>query len=641
MSPCTLFSATKDRQSFVKSLNTSAMESPVATTTCVEDKTPNNNFVQSTQSEMELIEQEASPIEANKSNRISEITNLSAEEEEALLRIDGDAEGADDEFNEDLLLAGSTDDESEAKAERDDDATAPNANAEKHQIVEECDSETVTSDEPQQSAQVSDSPSQVVESIYNDLINDLNNSSKSTIEVNGNIGEPNCDTSAANDPEFSALHASSSSESDIDSSNVPTHRPDDDSMVLSSQNQSNIAESSQIDASIANASHIAQHSESVAPWNDVEWDDTQIDENGISQMVDETQDERLSTDGPNESGYHEADFTNASNVFETSAVTTTTSTDIGVPKELTTNESDSNDAEMSELCGFAVESISADQQKLTLQDDCQISANGSVNDCGDTLQSTTTDLNNSECIDRSTAVEDADVNALWNTLPGSALNDEEQAENNEEQAENDEECSDGIDDRRGTASDEQNQEFVDDPSGDENQVELAIESKYDQQVPTTSEVDAVDVTTAVSTNHIQIDEVQLEKNSEELAETIADEQKENTFAADGDETDTNTGVNNEHIEEQQQPSIEGTEIIEHMEFVSGGSLLHSKIFIIFQFNLYSFLQRKVQQLSMSWMPSSFPMQNKLSRNNLMPMSLTRLRQTNRWKSIKSSETTKD
>lgn len=530
------------------------MESPIATTTCVEERTPNNNSVRSPHAEIEIIEQDALPIEANKSNRISEITNLSAEEEEALLRIDGDAEGANDEINEDLLLAGSTDDEDEVKAEADVDTTATNADAEKHQIVEECDTKTVTSDEPYQSAQISASPSEVVESIYNDLINDLNNSGKSTIEVNGNVDESNCDTSAASEPEFCALHASSSSESDIDneiaSRNVTTDHPDDDSIVLSSQHQSNLAESSQIDASIANASHVAQHSESVAPWNDVELDESQNDENGISQSVDATQD-----DGPNESGYHEADFTNASNVFEISAVTATISADIGVPVELTANVDDSNDAEMSELCGFVVESNSVDHQKPTLQDDCQVSANDSVRDVGETLQSTTTDLNNSEC--RSTSIGEFDVNALWNTLPGSELNDEEQAENNEEP-------SDGIVDRRVTASDEQNQEFVDDPSGNVNQVEMAIESEHEnQQVPATSEVDGVDVTMVVS-------EVRLEKSSEELVEAIAEKQEQNTFVAD--ETNIKCGETNEQNDAQQQAIIESTEFIERVESVCGGKI---------------------------------------------------------------------
>lgn len=202
-------------------------------------------------STMEIVEQNVTPnAAANKSHRVSEITNMSAEEEEALLKIDGDTEVNDDEFNEEMLLAGSTDDEDQPEAEFECELAAPNIEAENGQRVEQCDINPPAngnSDEKPQTAS-----DKVVESIYNDLTKNFDESRKSALAVN----ESGCTDTSTN--EFSALHASSSSDSDhateIDGELDASVEPANDTIVISSQEESNVVDSDDADSTYGNAS---------------------------------------------------------------------------------------------------------------------------------------------------------------------------------------------------------------------------------------------------------------------------------------------------------------------------------------------------------------------------------------------------
>lgn len=212
-------------------------------------------------STVNVADQEASTIASNKSHRVSGITNLSAEEEDALLKIDGDAEENDDEFNEELLLAGSTDDEDESTVDPESRLDAPNIEPAKCQSVEECNanpSAIEISDEIQQNASISQTSSaEAVDSIYNDLINDLDEcgSNKADMAVKATADESDCIESSTH--EFGALHASSSSDSDnatgIDGE-LELHNVTDDVIVISSQEHSNSVGLGDADSTFANAS---------------------------------------------------------------------------------------------------------------------------------------------------------------------------------------------------------------------------------------------------------------------------------------------------------------------------------------------------------------------------------------------------
>lgn len=76
-----------------------------------------NVKVQSNEHEINAEQDLNSSDEQNDSRKISKITNLSAEEEDALLKPDTEVVGNYDELSEDALLAGSTDDEKEQNSE--------------------------------------------------------------------------------------------------------------------------------------------------------------------------------------------------------------------------------------------------------------------------------------------------------------------------------------------------------------------------------------------------------------------------------------------------------------------------------------------------------------------------------------------
>lgn len=283
-SPHVLFSNSKDEASqelIVNSSNISAMENLIGMAGGSQSNTvaPNNGSVENAQSEFATIEQEATVIYSNKSNRVSEITNLSAEEEDALLKIDGDTEENDVEFNEDFLLAGSTDEEDESKIDPAYDLNVPNTEPAKYQSVEECilnPSDIANLNELQQIAQISNnSISEAVDSIYNDLINDLDTSDSCNIGMGATTGgdESNYNETSAHDQEFSVLHASSSTESNdateisqtYDLHNV-TVEPTEETIVISSQEQPNLVDLCDNDSTFGNDSNAVQsHSQEYSP----------------------------------------------------------------------------------------------------------------------------------------------------------------------------------------------------------------------------------------------------------------------------------------------------------------------------------------------------------------------------------------
>lgn len=207
------------------------------------------------------IVQDATAIESNKSNRVSDITHLSAEEEDALLKIDGDTEVDDEEFNEDFLLAGSTDEEGEPKIDPIHELNVPNNEPAQCEpvdgCVEECfgySSDIVDSNELEQERK--DSPSKAVDLFYEDLINDLNESDSRnpTVEVITVADESNCNEESTHDNEFSSLHACSSYSDDATKIDEEFDHQNaigeitDEIIVLSSQEQSNIVGSYDADA---------------------------------------------------------------------------------------------------------------------------------------------------------------------------------------------------------------------------------------------------------------------------------------------------------------------------------------------------------------------------------------------------------
>lgn len=171
------------------------------------------------ESELAVTEQDANISGWNKSNRVSEITNLSAEEEDALLKIDGDTEENGDEFNEDLLLAESTDEEGDSKIDLSYEIVTPNTEPTKHQIGKEYDlttSDMVASNKLQQTTRVGNiSLSEAVDSFLNDLVNNIDESDSCnpTREANAGTDQSNYNETLVQDQEFSALHVSSSSDS--------------------------------------------------------------------------------------------------------------------------------------------------------------------------------------------------------------------------------------------------------------------------------------------------------------------------------------------------------------------------------------------------------------------------------------------
>lgn len=222
------------------------------------------------------IEQVATAIGSNKSNRVSDITNLSAEEEDALLKIDGDAEVDDEEFNEDFLLAGSTDEEGDPKIDPTHELNVPNNEPTQREPVDECVEECFgnSSDivESEQEIQISnDSSSKAVDLFYENLINDLNESDlhNPAEEVITIADESNCNETSTHDEEFSSLHASSSYSDDATKIDEEFDQHNaigeitDEIIVLSSQEQSNIVGSCDADAdsTFGNASYTAVRQE--------------------------------------------------------------------------------------------------------------------------------------------------------------------------------------------------------------------------------------------------------------------------------------------------------------------------------------------------------------------------------------------
>lgn len=199
-----------------------------------------NSIMDEAESQLIAIGQE-SKADSNNSKRISEITNLSAEEEDALLKVDGDTEGNDDEFNEDLLLAGSTDDEAETKMESACQSNVP--------TIEPAICQSF--DEFNQIA--SNSRSDAVDSIYNDLFNDFEKNNTCNPISEDTVGdESDLKAYTSHDLEFSSLHASSSSDSIGSPTNIeridrriatdnshPSVEPSNEIVVISSGEPSN------------------------------------------------------------------------------------------------------------------------------------------------------------------------------------------------------------------------------------------------------------------------------------------------------------------------------------------------------------------------------------------------------------------
>lgn len=228
----------------------------------------NNSIADDAQLEIETIEHEASPLDSSKTSRVSKITNLSAEEEDALLTADGDTEEDDNEVNEDLLLAESEDDEANPNIDPSYElqTTSPLTEPKKRQSGEESDvnpSDIVTSNEMDPIS--NDIPAEAADSIINDLINDLERSDsrkQSMEQISG--ADDTCNESSIHDPEFSSLHASSSSDSDdatkIDadfSLQNATVEMDDEVIVLSSQEQSTHVVLCDTNSTFGNASYSA------------------------------------------------------------------------------------------------------------------------------------------------------------------------------------------------------------------------------------------------------------------------------------------------------------------------------------------------------------------------------------------------
>lgn len=222
----------------------------------------NNSTANDVQLKTETIAHEAATRDASKSSRVSRITNLSAEEEDALLTADGDTEGNDDEVNEDLLLAESEDDEGEPNIHLSYEMqeTLPLTVPAKRQGAGECDvnpSDIVTSKELDQIS--NNFPAEAAESIINDLINDLDRSDSGKEAM-----DDTCNESSILDPEFSSLHAYSSSDSDDATktdADFSVHNAsadiDDEVIVLSSQEQSTQVILCDTNSTFGNASYSA------------------------------------------------------------------------------------------------------------------------------------------------------------------------------------------------------------------------------------------------------------------------------------------------------------------------------------------------------------------------------------------------
>lgn len=228
----------------------------------------NNSTANNRQLEIETIEHEAATLDSNKSSLVSKITNLSAEEEDALLTTDGDTEENDDEVNEDLLLAESEDDEADTKGDPSFQLqqTSPLTEPTKRQSGEECDvnpSDIVTSNEMDQIS--INFPAEAADSIMNDLINDLDQSDSHMSSIEKIAGDDDtCNESSIHDQEFSSLHATSSSDSDNATktdADFSLHNAaveiDDEVIVLSSQEQSTHVVLCDTNSTFGNASYLA------------------------------------------------------------------------------------------------------------------------------------------------------------------------------------------------------------------------------------------------------------------------------------------------------------------------------------------------------------------------------------------------
>lgn len=472
-----MFSTSKDgtstKQLIVESSTLSAMENLTGTDGHSQSNADvqNNSTANDVQLKSETIEHEAATLDSRKSSRVSKITNLSAEEEDALLTADGDTEGNDDEVNEDLLLAESEDDEHDPNIDLSYEMqqTLTLTVPAKRQGAGESNvnpSDIVTSKELDQIS--NNYPAEAAESIINDLINDLDQSDSGK-EAMENIAaaDDTCNESSILDPEFSSLHASSSSDSDdatkIDA-DISIHNAsvdiDDEVIVLSSQEQSTHVILCDTNSTFGNASYsavsqdandskvIQSHSQEssthlTAP-NERTTDIT-AGNNDISQPLGVMQNVgTLATvadaafENPNESSIS----TKPSEVCEASAITASTTSDINIATNLSEtqfeieneNSCDPNDDRMSDLCGIGAVLLSESnlevQVEPTSQTVCPDTASNPVDDVGqiecdlsevnsDAVQSNRTEtgaINTSQSIDRSTVLDGLEVNAFLDTL---------------------------------------------------------------------------------------------------------------------------------------------------------------------------------------------------------------------------------
>lgn len=187
-------------------------------------------------------------IDLEKSKQVSDVTNLSAEEEEALLRIESDAVemNADvEDMNEDALLAGCTDDDSDTKSETVSQAIAG-------QSANGAEPTKMTENEEKAVAVVHSYFTDVIDGIVESIEPETMNAAQleSNTFVESSVLDATNDISST-DNEFDALHASSSWEETIKlNDETSCFDQSDDVIVLSSQDQSQ----SILDDTVDNAS---------------------------------------------------------------------------------------------------------------------------------------------------------------------------------------------------------------------------------------------------------------------------------------------------------------------------------------------------------------------------------------------------
>lgn len=207
---------TSSHQSIVDSSHISPMEDATEIATLchsIADASTNSTYT-NVQSVDGSDDADAAILDSDKSNRVSEITNLSAEEEDALLKIEGDTEVNDDDMNEDMLLAESADEEEDPEINENFSENVPNCGSTTQQTGDECEtsfSNIVGSNEIASTA--NDLPSEAVDSIFNEIMANLD-TCENLAAVNTDADESSINDTTKNDREFDSLHVSSSSELD-------------------------------------------------------------------------------------------------------------------------------------------------------------------------------------------------------------------------------------------------------------------------------------------------------------------------------------------------------------------------------------------------------------------------------------------